>query len=86
MAYVGVIPSAPALLASSSSALIPDSRSEQTMQPEVYKRMAELCEKIQLEKDPRALTRLIEELTRLLEDEANPARSLPTKKFPATSG
>jgi hypothetical protein len=54
------------------------------MQPEMYKRMAELCEKIQLEKDPRALTRLIEELTRLLEDEANPARSLPTKKFPAT--
>jgi hypothetical protein len=47
--------------------------------------MAELCEKIQLEKDQKALTRLIEELTHLLEDKQDPDRRLPTKKLPTTS-
>jgi hypothetical protein len=42
------------------------------MQPDLYKRMTELCEKIQSEKDQKELTRLIEELNRLLEGDGNP--------------
>jgi hypothetical protein len=85
MAYLGIIASAPALLASSSPAQSQTPEVMHTMQPDIYKRMAELCEKIQLEKDQKALTRLIEELTHLLEDKQDPDRRLPTKKLPTTS-